>query len=361
MWASIKAIYELPQSVSAGAIYSAMLDKYRDLLSEENPISNDTKKPGDGEKPKNPNPTQKPNEPTSSIESNERDSDSDIDSDDENGKKDHTVQFLVKMAMKVWDKIKPDDVVYKRGDEDDNYNGRQKITRRTHTRTYKVLKKGVWSYTLARAIAQQKKKVPCRWCFERCKVHPSECAENYITVQGYCITCNAKLKGFVKRMPHIDARFVEFKMIAGNIDYTKHQQRKIQKNIAIRGEQAQSMYGSEDTYGKAARTQRTLLRKCVGKAFEAPVERVPTKNAIRCAQSRYRKMEQIDNCPIKALDILKISYHNDWIQSIGSNPFFVSYVNTDSRILYKVYKKKNKSSTVYCDATGGIAKQLGKQ
>lgn len=290
----------------------------------------------------------KSNQSKSSIQSNE--------SDAEDGK-DSELQFSLKIPMNIWDKIKSKDAIYRRTDND--YNGEQKITRRTVTRTYKVLKNGVWTYSLSRAIAQQRKHIPCRWCFKRCKIFTSESAENYITIHGYCITCNAELNGYVKKMPDIEARFVEFSMKISKLDSSKHHQHKIQKNVKISGEQAQSMYGSKEVYGQAARIQRSILRHSVDELFKPPIERVPTKNSIRCIQYRNRKLEQLDACPMKALEILKHSYYNDWIQSIGSDPFYVSHVNTDTEFYTMCTKKKNTLSTIFCDAIGGIAKRFG--
>lgn len=343
IWAEIKKNHRLPQSVSPGAIYTCMLNKYRNLTEVENLASDNGKSNENKKSTENDSEKTKLNESSSSIESDEN------ESDDE----DISIQFSVKIPMKVWDTIKPSDTTYKRADE---------ITRRTVTRNYKVLNSGVWTYCLSRAIAQQKKGLQCRMCFKRSKVFTSESAENYITVHGYCVTCNAKLVGFVKKMPDIEARFIEFKLKIDKIDSAKHHQQKVQKNVRISGKQAYSMYGSKESHGQAARIQRSILRESVGgELFVAPVERVPSKNAIRCYQSRNRRTERIDVCPVKALEILKLSYHDDWIQAIGSNPFYVTLVDTKSRILYNVYKKKNKSSTVYCDATGGIAHRLGMQ
>lgn len=256
------------------------------------------------------------------------------------------IQFKIKLSKRLWDLIKPGDVVYKRND------------RNKDDRKYKVLQNGVWTYNLSRAIARQRKYVPCRWCFKRCKVFTSNYAENYITVHGYCNLCKAELNGHILNEPKCDAVFVDFHIEISNIDLMQHDKMKIQPHVKIDSHTAQSIYASQEHYGQAAVIQRKVLRQSVDGIFQAPVERVPTKNSIKCAQYRERKLQQIDPCPVKSLEMLKLTFHNDWIQMIGSNPFYVSYVNTDTRILYKVMKKKNKKSTVYCDATGGIGRKI---
>lgn len=40
IWVEIKQHYQLPQNVTIGAIYTAMLNKYRDLMDKKNPKLN---------------------------------------------------------------------------------------------------------------------------------------------------------------------------------------------------------------------------------------------------------------------------------------------------------------------------------
>lgn len=329
IWLKIKEDHKLPKSVTPNAIYSAMLKKFNLIVAIE--------------------------KKDQSIESNESNK-SNTSIQSMNGSKsdnnnENEIEFKIKMSSNTWERMKPVGITYKRNDDDGK--GRRKDDRK-----YKVLKEGVWTYSLSRAIAKQRKDVPCRWCFKRCKVFTSEYAEKYITVHGYCNTCKAQLNGHIKNKPKDDAVFVDFYIKISKIDYVKHDQCKLQPNVKIDGRTAQSIYGSEESYGQAAAIQRRLLRQSVDGMFEAPTERVPTKNAIRCTQYRQRKLTQIDPCPIKSIEMLKLSYHNDWIQMIGCNPFYVSYVNTDTRVLYNVIKKKKKKLTIFCDATGGIAKRI---
>lgn len=343
IWVEIKKSHSLPQAVTPAAIYTAMLNKYNALLLEEETAHQ-------SKKSKQSKDESKLNQ---SNDSNELDDDSDSDSNNER----ENFHFNVKLPINVWDTIKPKDVSYSRTDEDDD--GRKKSHWRTVTRTYQVLKSGVWTYTLSRLIAEQKKQIQCRWAFKRCKVYPSETADNYITVHGYCVTCKAELKGCVHKMPEFDARFIQFDMNVLRFDSLQHHEHKIQKNVKISREQSESMYASIDSYGQAARVQRQLLRDSVDTLFQAPVARVPTQNAIRCAQYRSRKMKQVDECPKKALELLKMTFYKDWIQSIGGMPFHVSYVNTETIILYNIYKKKNGTTTIICDSTGEIARHIG--
>lgn len=326
IWTAIKESSRLPKTVTEGAIYTAMLVKFNQLMS--------------------------PEKKDQSIESNQSNTstkslnNSKLDNSNEN-----EIEFKIKISNQVWDKIKPVEIMYKRV-------GGEGKSRRKDDRKYKVLPNGVWTYSLSRAIARQKKDVPCRWCYKRSKVFTSEYAEKYLTVHGYCNTCQSELNGYILNEPNLDAVFVDFHIKITKIDYLKHDQKKIQPNVKIDSSTAQSIYGSKESYGQAAVIQRKMLRQSVDEMFEAPVERVPTKNAIRCAQYRQRKLQQIDTCPIKSLEMLKLTFHNDWIQMIGSNPFYVSYVNTDTRVLYNVFKKKKKQTTIFCDATGGIARKI---
>lgn len=92
--------------------------------------------------------------------------------------------------------------------------------------------------------------------------------------------------------------------------------------------------------------------------FETPKGRIPTANAIRCSQYRERMNNHLDECPIKALEILKLSFYDKWIRWIGHDPFHVIYANTDQEVLYKIYKRKDKQTLVSCDATGGIVRKI---
>lgn len=137
--------------------------------------------------------------------------------------------------------------------------------------------------------------------------------------------------------------FLLIKIKITKIDMSKHDEIKIQPNVKVDSSSAQLFYGSKDSYGQASVIQRRMLRQSVDALFKAPVERVPTKNAIRCAQYKQRKQQQVDSCPIKSFEMLKLSFHCDWIQMIGSNPFYVSYVNTDTSAVQSVQKGEQKS------------------
>lgn len=328
IWNEIKKNFNLPKSVSPAAIYSAMLLKFNQIVALE-------KKDQSIE-------SNKSKESNTSIQSL---NDSKSDKNDGN-----VVEFIIKMTHNMWQQFKPVETVYKRSEE--------WKSRCTTDRKYKVLQNGLWTYNLSRAIARQRKDVPCRWCFKRSKVYPSEFAKKYITVHGYCNTCGSELEGHILNEPKPDAVFVDFHLKIAKIDYVKHDRMKIQPNVKIDSSTAQTIYGQKENHGKAAVVHRKLLRQSVDEIFQAPVERVPSMNAIRCTQYRQRKARQVDSCPIKSLDIMKQSEYKDWIQMIGCNPFYVSYVNTESQILYNVIKKKKKKMTIYCDATGGIAKKI---
>lgn len=326
-WSEIKEQFKLHNSVTLDSIHLAMHLKFNEInaLHKEQSI-------GSNKSPKSKTSVQSLNGSNS-------------DEDDDN-----VVEFVIKITHKIWQQFKPIETTYKRGDEMKN--------RCKDDRKYHVLQNGLWTYNLSRAIARQRKDVPCRWCFKRNKVYPSEFAQNYITVDGYCNTCKAKLEGYILNEPKPDAVFVDFHIRIKKIDHVIHDQIKVQPNVKIDGITAQTIYGQKENYGKAAVVHRKMLRESVDDAFQAPIERVPSKGAIRCTQYRQRKSKQIDSCPIKSLDLMKQSFHTEWIQMIGCNPFYVSYSNTNAQILYNVIKRKQKKMTIYCDATGGIAKKI---
>lgn len=88
---------------------------------------------------------------------------------------------------------------------------------------------------------------------------------------------------------------------------TEHDKHLIQ-NVRTTG----GPYQNENTSNSAIAIRGEMLRKLV-KLFEAPVERVRTTNAIRCRKYRLRIQERIDECPMKAIEMLQLSTYADWI------------------------------------------------
>lgn len=326
MWLEIKQRYELPKSVSTGAIYTAMLRIFNDILVGEN-----TKVES--------NQLNVSNESNTSKASNENE---DVEKSG--------IHFKLNISTSVWNRISPTNTIYGRTLDNEHQKD---------TRTYNVLPSGVWTYTLSHAISKQRKDIPCRWCFKRGKVYTSQFAANYITVDGNCTTCSAKLNGRMENQPGSPDKVIKFTFDVSKINYSMHNERKLQKNVKIGGKQAEILFGTAEAQGQATSVRRKMLAGAV-ELFEAPVERIPTSNAIRCSQYRQRKSERVDDCPLKALELLKLSFYNNWIRSIGYDPLSVIYVSTDTQVLYKVYKRKNKKTRISCDATGSIVKKLGK-
>lgn len=132
LWSLIKSTHNLPQVVTHASIYTAMAKKFRELLPKE----------------------------SSDIVSSDIVSSDVVSSDDclieMPGKK-----FHINISAKNWEWIKPITAIYHRAEDNEH---------RKLNRSYNVLKPGVWTYVLSRAISRDRKDVPCRWTFKRCKV-----------------------------------------------------------------------------------------------------------------------------------------------------------------------------------------------
>lgn len=154
IWMKIKEEFQLPRSVSAGAIYTAMLVRFQAVIDEENLTLN---KPKEKNESTQRNKSKEKKQPSESKESDESDGSTE---ESDGAKCENKIRFKLKISKNVWDTIKPVDAVYSRVGDD--CKGRRKVDRK-----YKVLPNGVWTYNLSRAIANQRKDVPCRWCFKR--------------------------------------------------------------------------------------------------------------------------------------------------------------------------------------------------
>lgn len=328
LWNQIKQDYELPKSVTPGAIYTAMLDMFRQIIDQNKKVD--------------------PNEESRNItnnldESNQIDEINDSLEVQQHVSPKNIVKFQVNLSITVWNRIKPERQIYNR--MWDNHH-------RQLDRKYLVLPKGVWTYCLSQAIARQKKGIPCHWTFKRGKVYPD--GSKYITVAGSCTICNAKLNGFLRAKPDTPTKFVRLMMEVENIDYSIHGKSIEQKNVKIHGNITRALCEKDQP---ATAITRNMLCESVG-LFETPKERIATPNAIRCSQYRTRKQDHLNDCPLKALQILKLSYYDKWIRAIGLDPFYAIYANTDQEILYKLHKMKSKYTSVSCDATGGVARKI---
>lgn len=144
-WLNIKSEFNLPKEVTVASIYTAMSKKYNDLVQEE-----------------------KPNPKNSSNEEKSTDADKSGDSI-ETVEDEHSIEnielpikkFHINISINNWKKIQPVSVIYHRIAD----NEHRKLNRK-----YNILEPGVWTYVLSRAIARDRKDVPCRWTFKRCKV-----------------------------------------------------------------------------------------------------------------------------------------------------------------------------------------------
>lgn len=322
IWADMKWKYELRADITEKAIYTAALEFYKakGVIQNENYLDSEV----------NLNGSNKSNESIDPDESFEKPQQS----------QQHVLRFKITLSAKSWSYIKPEREEYHRNSTTDQ------------VRKYYVLKRGSWTCALAEQIAQKRKDIPCRWSFKRGKVYNS--GEFYIKVCGSCITCNATLTGILKQKPETPSRSIIFEFEMEGLDLNEHSGQK-QKAIRLGGDFARDMY---EAPGASIMKRRNAINAATS-LCEYPVERVPTSNALRCGKYRLRKFNRLDDCPIKAIQFLKLSDFGQCIRSIGYNPFHSMYATNDQIVMYNIYKKKNKSTIVSCDATGGIAHKIG--
>lgn len=332
IWSKIKSDYKLPEAVTLASIYTAMLKKFNSLKAEK---SDQTKQDTHSTQAKDDKEADKSNDSL----------DAGLNESNESPDKKYRQTFTIDIETSVWKRIEPRSAIYHREVEN---------ARRNIDRTYHILPPGVWTYVLSKVIANKRKDIPCRWGFKRAKVY--ENGINYIELTAKCVTCKARLKGTLKNKPETPLKRIRFMFTVSKIDEKLHQENIFQKNVRIGGEEGRSL---SEQKGPATLVRRDLLSQSI-EMFQTTPARIPTANAIRCTRHNVKKQERIDSCPIKALEILKQSFYDKWIRSIGSDPFFCTYVNTDQIILYKVYKKKNQFTKISCDATGSIAHKLSK-
>lgn len=121
LWNQIKQGYELPKSVTPGAIYTAMLDMFRQIIDQN-------KKVDLNEESRNI---------TNNLdESNQIDEINDSLEVQQHVSPKNIVKFQVNLSITVWNRIKPERQIYNR--MWDNHH-------RQLDRKYLVLPKGVWT------------------------------------------------------------------------------------------------------------------------------------------------------------------------------------------------------------------------
>lgn len=322
IWENLKYKYELRADVTTKAIYTAALEffKAKGVLQSETYLNSEIL-----------------NESNEKDESNE----SDQSVCDFNSK--NAIRFKITLSAKAWSYIKPEREEYQR-----NFDGKHM----NPIRKYYVLKRGSWTCALAEQIAKNRNDIPCRWTFKRGKAYNS--GEFYIKVSGECITCAATLVGILRQKPETPSKSITFEFELEGLDLNKHSSQK-QKSIRLGGDFSQDIY---EAPGTSIMKRRNAIKRATT-LCAYPVERVPTSNAIRCGKYRLRKFDRLDDCPIKAIQFLKLSDFGQCIRSIGYNPFYTMYLTNDQIVMYNIYKRKKKSTIVSCDATGGIAHKIG--
>lgn len=333
IWSTIKTAYNLPDAVTIASIYTAMLKKFNCLREET--AAKSVKEKKESLCPSAENVVAEKS--TESIEAG-------LNESTESPIKRYEKKFSIDIEPSVWRRIQPVDAIYHREAES---------ARRNIDRSYKILPPGVWTYVLSKMIADKRKDIPCRWVFKRAKVY--ENGDDYVVVNAKCVTCKAKMNGVIKKQPETPTKRITIMITVSKIDEKLHQENKFQKNVKIGGEQGRVL---SEHQGPATLVRRNLLRESI-EMFGTTPARVPTANAIRCTRYNTRKQRQIDDCPVKALELLELSCYKNIIRAVSLIPFFCTYVNVNQIVLYKVYKKKSKFTKISCDATGSIAHKIG--
>lgn len=106
------------------------------------------------------------------------------DSFSENGDKDSKMRFKIELSFKVWETISPVKKDYG-----------------CKSRTYHVLKPGVWSNVIVDAVTKKRPLIPCSWSFETNKCYLSDARDMYLTIRAKCNTCGASLCGAIESEP----------------------------------------------------------------------------------------------------------------------------------------------------------------
>lgn len=285
IWQEIKERYNLPNTVTCGAIYSAML-----ALFIEN------------EKENTPKKVEEPNKSSSFNTSN----------DDECGKA--PVNFKLTMALNVWNKIKPNIVQYSSSE------------RTKSSREYYVMPSGAWTYTLSEAISKEQKNIPCHWCFKRGKIYISDTAANYIVVNGFCNTCQAKLSMTVDKKPKSPMKFIRFMCDVHDMNISLHEEHKNKQNIRVIDTENELLNGKE---GLATAIRRQLLNDSTEDPFHRINKRVPTANAIR---SVVKPMARLDGGVTKRFYLYTLIITSD-----GSQVPIYSMVTEDHTMNHIAY------------------------
>lgn len=334
IWETLKSQYNLRADVTPKAIYTAALEFYKAKGVLQSQTYSECE---------NSDVSNKSNELNESNGSNKSNESHQSDCNPKNAEH-NLIRFKILLSAKAWNYIRP---------EHEEYHRNPDTSHKSAFRKYYVLKRGSWTCALAEQIAKKRNDIPCRWIFKRGKVYND--GECYIKVSGQCITCDANLIGILKQKPETPTKSIIFEFEIQGFDLTKHSHQKKQKSVRLGGDFAHDIY---EAPGTAIMKSRNALKEATT-LCEYPVGRVPTNKAISSGKYRLRKFHRLNDCPIKATQLLKLSHFGSCIRSIGYNPFHALYVSTDQIVMYNIYKKKNTSSIVSCDATGGIAHKIG--
>lgn len=254
------------------------------------------------------------------------------------------INFNVYLSGEVWQQISPVPQKYYRK-KDRDHKGK--------SRTYLVLKPGIWTNVLIERIAEHRKNIICNWSFKRNKVSVS--GNYFVVVTATCVTCSATLNGFIKDEPKHPRDRVKFCFVVRNFDKSRHQDTN--KTVRNTGTRANDVFSST----KPALYLHQKMSSKNTNMFEHPKGRQFTLNAIRCGKHRKKTAKKLSSCPYTAIMYIQaMNCYANTIHAVGISPFNVIYTSSDQIKLFKAYKLKNRYTRIQCDASGNLAHKLGK-
>lgn len=173
-------------------------------------------------------------------------------------------------------------------------------------------------------------------------------------ITAKCVTCAAKLRGFLKEKPKSESETVKFCFSVTNFKEKLHNADNI-KTVKNTGSQIKKIQQST----KSALGIRQELASENIPMFGKSNARPFSLNAIRCVKSRKRNEKKLSDCPFTSIEYLQaMNVHANTIHMIGKNPLVVIYVSPNQIRLFDAYKKHNVYTRISGDATGGLVHVL---
>lgn len=258
------------------------------------------------------------------------------DDDDDSEAGEHTLNFVMTLSNLEWNKMKPNEVLYKNGDTE---------------REYSVLIPYEWT-PIVYGHFWDHTKLPCTIIFKRGRVYTN--SDIYLKIEGKCDTCTSKLKCILDHQPINEERVLFKCSYVGNY-CTTHENCKKRK---LAGSQ-RALIGEQLIENRvAASTYRRRQANASMKMGDVDPPHLPSNNVLRMAKYESGRKNRIHDDPITSIYISKYKYpYNAYIKDIGVDAFFVHYWCSVQIHLYNEYAK-SPGSKVCIDATGGVVRKL---